>query len=891
MTAKKLPRNDVPVIRGAALLGLALAATAGLAQTAPLPPREPAASLAPSFANFYDATRNRGTAPYDVIGREELRQAGYTETADALQAALPTVDRPHPAIDDGTAHLPPFTLRGLSPDHTLVLVNGHRRHSTALLNVNGTIGRGSVTTALTSLPLAALDRVEVLRDGSDARFGSGAIAGVVNLQLREELDHKVLLFFGRTDDNDGEVQQVQLEAGGRLGRDGFINFTVAWRDRGGTDRATPDTRQQYFGTDLATGAKTGISGSVGSGTGSAPAGTTFDPREATADRNVQRWGDADLRGESLVVNSRLPLSPQSELYTFGDFMTRHGEGAAYFRRPGDSRVVRALWPDGFMPLLETRVADWNLGTGWRGRANGWSYDAALVGGANTIAYDVSNTNSPTMGTKSPRSFYAGKMGYAEAVASIDLSRSLSSNLAKPAEVAFGFQYRRENYWIEAGAPDSWRDNGTLILDGPDLGRDPPEGAQGFPGFRPIDTVEAIRQVGAAHGELTQSFGHRLLLSASARIEKAEHRSETSDGKLAGRLELWGGLLVRGSVGAASRQPHLAQQWYSSTASNYISGMPYQVRTFRVTDPVAQALDAKELSPEHARTTSAGLAWTAGPKFGAELDFYRVDVHDRLILTSNFIGSAVATFIERKGITDTTGGRFFSNDAATRTDGFDAVINSQWDFGPENKLALRAAYNRNKSKMTHIGPTPAGLAALGVTTPLFDLTEDVRLTRGQPRDNLRLSAAWTWHRLQTRLGLMRYGEVEAVALTNVTTDQIAALTPGYRVRLVTRTLPQLAGSGNGAPQIGAATEATDVVQIFDAKWITDLNFRLRITDRIYWSIGASNLFDIYPTPVIASRVVNGRAYSGSDNGGTTPYSTTSPFGFNGGFYYSRFDFQF
>jgi iron complex outermembrane receptor protein len=890
ISTNSLPTHGA-IFRRVALLSVIGTAATGLAQTAALPPREPAASLAPSFARLHDSTRNRGTAPYDVLERAELRQSGYSTIVGALQAELPTVNQPHPAIDDGTAHLPPFTVRGLSPDHTQVLVNGHPRHATALLNVNGTIGRGSVTTALMSLPMAALDHLEVLRDGSDARFGSGAIAGVINVQLREEIDRKALVLFGRTAEGDGEVKQVAFGAGGRLGRDGFVNVTAVWRNRGATDRATPDTRQQYFGTSLAMGAKTALSGNIGSGTGPAPAGIAFDPREATVDRNVQSWGDADYREQALVLNSRLPLSAQSELYTFADFLARRGVGAAYVRRPGDSRVVRALWPDGFMPLLESRIYDWNLGTGWRGRSNGWTYDAAVVGGANTIAYDVRHTNNPTMGLLSPREFYTGKLGYSEAVASLDLARALQLGLTSPANLAFGLQYRRENYWIEAGAENSWRDYGISVIDGPDAGRHAPEGAQGFPGYRPIDVVDAVRQVGAAYAEITQSIGSRLLLSASSRVEKTESRHETVDGKFAARLELWGGLTLRGSVGTTHRQAHLAQQEYSSTAINFISGTPYRIRTFTVADPVARALDATPLRPEHGETSSAGLAWEPSPKFGAEVDFYRVDVRDRLILTSNFIGSAVATFLEGQGINDTSGGRFFSNGAATRTEGFDAALNSKWSFGPENRLVLRAAYNRNKSRMTYVGPTPSGLAAAGVTTPLFDLTEAIRLTYGQPLDNLRLSAMWTWGRLQTHLNVMRYGQVEAVALTNVAPEQIAALTPGYRVRLVTRTLSQGAALPGGAPQFGGTTEATDIVQVFDAKWVTDLNFRLRLTDRIHWSLGASNLFDIYPTRNLPSRIVNGRAYSGSDNAGTTPYSTTSPFGFNGAFYYSRFDLQF
>ena len=223
--------------------------------------------------------------------------------------------------------------------------------------------------------------------------------------------------------------------------------------------------------------------------------------------------------------------------------------------------------------------------------------------------------------------------------------------------------------------------------------------------------------------------------------------------------------------------------------------------------------------------------------------------------------------------------------------FDAVVRSKWELAAGQTLTWRAAYSRSASRLTRVGPTPPGLAVLGVTTPLFDLSEEIRLTRGQPRDNLRLAATWDVGRFSAMLRLMRYGEVETVALSSTTTDQIDALAPGYRVRAVTRVLPVAAGAAGGAPQIGGPTTETGLVQIFDAKWVTDLDFKFRFTERVTWAVGAANLFDIYPTRNLASRVVNGRVYAGNDNAGTTPYSTTSPFGFNGAFFYSRVDVTF
>ncbi len=878
-------RQLAPLVAAGCLPALAFAQTSAPAASAtPSAAREPAASLAPSF------TQAPGLTPFDEISRSDLRLGARTDTLNALVSKLPFLNGPRAAIDDGTAHLPPFTLRGLSPDHTLVLVNGHRRHTTALLNVNNTIGRGSMSTSIVSVPLGALAEVEVLRDGSDARFASGALAGVVNLKLREDVGRGVSLFWGQTAEGDGEMKQVSFGAGAIIGRDGILNVTLSWRDRGAIDRALPDTRQQYLGTLTGTPTPVGISGAVGSGTGPAPVGVSFDPREASADREVQAYGDAASTEQALVFNSRLPLSSASELYFYGDFLHRRGESPAFFRRPGDSRVVRALWPNGFMPLLQARINDWSVGAGWRGRAAEWRHDVAVVAGSNTIAYDVENTNNATLGARSPRSFHAGKLGYAEAVVTVDLGRSVPLGFTKRADLGVGLEYRRENYRLHAGEDDSWRNGGVPIADGPDAGRFAPDGAQGFPGFRPADEADVVRNVAAASAQLSQEIGGRVLLLAAARYERAASAGETTDGKLAARVDLGAGVALRGSAGSTFRLPHLAQQHYAATATNFIGGVPFENRTFASNDPVARALGGTGLSPEHAHTMGAGMAWETKSGFGAALDFYRVDVSERLILSSNFIGSAVATYLRSQGVNGATGGRFFTNDAGTRTEGFDATLHGRWELGPKQRLTWRAAYNLNRSRVTHVGATPAGLAALGVTTPLFDLTEEIRLTRGQPRDNLRLGGTWEIDRWQITLGLSRFGSVEAVALTDATPDQIAALTPGYQVRAVTRELPRASG-GQGGPVLGGPVTTTDVVQIFDPKWVTDFNVRLRLGERIRWAVGVSNLFDIYPTRNLESRIVGGRAYSGSDNGGTTPYSTTSPFGFNGAYYYSRLDLQF
>lgn len=897
-------RNQDRFASGMALALLALCAVVPAGAQVPASARAPAAASAPSLGTAAGGAAAAATRSPDAAAgaRGDLRPTvrfgaddtggGHVQTAAALRALLPEAGFPQPAIEDGTAHLPPLMLGGLSPDHTAVLVNGHRRHSTALLNVNGTLGRGAVTSGLNALPLAALGGIEVVRGDPGARVASGAAAGSVNLRLHEELGRSFRATYGQTASGDGETMQAVLRAGAVLGREGVVHVTGVWRDAEPTDRATPDTRQQYFGRTAA-GDPTPISGAFGSGTGAPPAGTAFDPREATADRTAQRYGEPGGRELAAAVNARLPLAAAGEIYGFGDFSVRRGESALFFRRPGDARVVRALWPDGFEPLLETRVHDWSAVGGWRGTTGGgWSYDLAASGGANTVAYDVKNTNNASLGAAGGTAFYSGKLGYAEAAASLEVGRAVPLGFAQPARIGVGADVRRETFWIKAGAADSWRDGGAAVADGPEAGRDAAQGAQGFPGFRPVDESDTDRGVAAAHATVAQAVNGRLFLELSGRYERTEDAGETVSGGAGARLDLFGGLAVRGAAGTTFRQPHLAQARFSSTATNFIGGLPFENRTFPAGDPIGRALGATDLKPEKADRISAGVIWKPGANFGFEADVYRVDLDDRLFLTSNFLGSAVATFLESRGVSGATGGRFFSNDAATRTDGLDAAVHGTFAPAAGNRLALRAAYHVHRTRLTRVGTTPAGLAALGVTTPLFDLTEEIRLTRGQPRDNLFLSAAWDVGRWRTTLRVSRYGETEAVALTNVTQAQIDALAPGYRLRAVTRELRQEPAGAAGAPQIGLPTTVTDVVQTFDAKWVTDLEVSCRLTDTIRWSVGATNLFDVYPTKNVASRIgPGGIAVAGNDNGGTTPYNAISPFGFAGAFIYTTVDVRF
>ncbi|MDZ7308244.1 MAG: TonB-dependent receptor, partial [candidate division KSB1 bacterium] len=299
-----------------------------------------------------DRTVVESPVPIDVLTATEIRQTGLTETSQIIQMLVPSFNFPRPSIADGTDHVRPATLRGLGPDQVLVLVNGKRRHTTALVHVNGTIGRGTTSTDLNAIPAGAIERIEVLRDGAAAQYGSDAIAGVINIILKSDQQASFASTVGQTSENDGETVQAGANYGFQLGSSGFLHLSGEFRDHGLTNRSQPDRRQQYFSGDP----------------------RNNDP--TLTNRINHRHGDADTRDGLLFMNASLPLSPKVTFYSFGGFSRRRGEATGFYRRALDDRTVRAIHPNGFLPEIHSTVYDASLSAGLRGTMGGWLWDLA-----------------------------------------------------------------------------------------------------------------------------------------------------------------------------------------------------------------------------------------------------------------------------------------------------------------------------------------------------------------------------------------------------------------------------------------------------------------------------------------------------------------------------------
>lgn len=836
---------------------------------------------------FGDRTVTTSPVPIDSLRGEDLRASGYQETTEVLRQLAPSFAFATPTTPDGNTQIHSASLRGLSPDETLVLVNGKRLHSAAWVNTGGTIGKGSTPTDLNQIPAAAIGRIEILRDGASAQYGSDAIAGVVNILLREDTAIHGTASAGTTYDGGGDTYEFSLGGGVKLGDDGFINLTGYYRDHKGANRALPDTRQFYFGISP-TGTPQPLSARYGAGIGLNPpggvTGTTLDPREATVDRNVWRFADeGDLKDASLVVNLRKPLGDSIELYGFGGYRESKAHSNASFRRPGQDENVRAIYPDGFLPFIDTKSIDYSAALGLRGDLSGWDWDLSSVYGGNSIEYRPNNTLNATLGTDSPTSFYAGKFSNWQSTTDLTFSRDFEVGFAAPLGLAFGAELRYDGYKISPGEPASYAFGPARILDGPNAGAVPTIGSQGFAGIQPGDAVDTDRHAVGAFVELNSEPVKGWQVNLAGRYEDYSDFGDTWNGQAATRIELPAGFALRGSVSTGFHAPSLAQQYFSSTSSRTIvnnsTGFPefVLVRTAPVGSALAQALGAQDLKPEKSTSFGGGLTF-AGGGLTASVDYYHIDIDDQIALSSNYVDAAGSSrlrdYLASIGIPGVTSVRYFTNAIDTRTQGVDITAAYTANLDQWGSLRLTGAYNYNHVRLRRVGETPGQITALGITTPLFDINERVRIEHGQPRDKIALGANWSIGPISFDARTTRYGRVEQVALTNQSPANVALIAQGSTPF---RTVPTQSGAAGNV----------DVIQQLKAKWVTDFSFTGRVTENISATLGANNIFNVYPTRNIASTP----QLTGADTFGVFPYSEFSPFGFSGAFYYVRLGFKF
>jgi len=670
--------------------------------------------------------------PVDVFTEEQIESAtGTTETNQIIQALTPSFNFPRPTITDGTDSVRPATLRNLGPDQLLVLINGKRRHPSALLNANNSVGRGSSGVDLNAIPAALIERIEILRDGAAAQYGSDAIAGVINIVLKSGVDPVTLsLKGGATTHSDGELLDASATWGAALGR-GSVNLVAEYRDRQPTNRAGHDPRDQVVAGD---------------------GGNNAVPQPN------HHWGDSEARDLIGFLNANIPITDDgtTAFYAFGGASRRDGSHGGFYRLAMNNRNWPQIYPLGFLPLIEPTVVDYSATAGVRGVASGLFWDVSAQYGHNRFDFDITNSLNTSLGPTIPpnkTNFYAGSLEFNHFLANLDVTRAFDVGLAGPLNVAAGLEYRRENFQQIAGEPDSYRDGGFRNQFG-----DPAElGAQVFPGFRPSSAADEDRDSYAVYLDFEADLVRMVRIGLAGRFEDYSDFGTTSDGKITLRFQPVKQFVLRAAASTGFRAPSLSQANFSGVQTTFlqVAGVltPFEVATFRVNSPEALALGATDLKPEESVNYSAGIVLAPIPAVEFTADFWRVDIDDRITLSGNFTGLAIRAILAPFG--GVNGARFFTNTIDTETEGFDLTARYNMDWRSAGRADFTAAYSRADTKIVRVRDTPPQLT--GFQEVIFDRVVRRLTVCGQPKDNLRLGVDWQKDQLGFLVRASRYGE--------------------------------------------------------------------------------------------------------------------------------------
>jgi iron complex outermembrane recepter protein len=774
-------------------------------------------------------------APVDVLDSRAILASGAVETGKILQLLAPSVNFSTTFISDGTDIIRPATLRGLGPDQTLLLVNGRRRHQTALIHLQQTIARGTAGYDINTIPASALERIEVLRDGAAAQYGSDAIAGVINFILKRRTGTEFTVEAGQHyEENPGLAPGISPDAAGgrgrrflgavnsgfRVGQNGIVNLTAEYRDRGETNRAVRDSLR-------------------------------VDPPQV-----VQRIGDAQARDFATFVNSEFPVGPDGgSFYAFGGYSYRKGNSSGFFRSADDGRTVPDIYPNGFLPTIITRPIDASAAGGYRGAFADWTYDVSANFGLSEFKFREENTvnvsyffepidrDNPTgpRFRESPTEADTGTLQYDQVGLNLDFARIVDwGRGAGPLNVAAGAEWRREGYSIQPGEPVSYQygrtnDRSIDILNQNDTIALP--GAQGFPGFDPGTAVDENRNSIALYVDVESQLTTTFLGAGALRFERYSDFGSTVNGKLSGRVNFTPEFSVRGTLSTGFRAPGVQQAFFSLRSTNLnAAGVLTDTLTARQGGAVTEDFGIPPLKEETSRNYSAGLVVRPTDQFRLTVDFYRIDIDDRIVFSSNIQPDtlAIAEILERH----VPGGgqvQFFTNAIDTRTNGLDVVGLFERPLTGEASLGLEGAVHLNDTSVTARRSASAILPA----EVLFDQAQVTLIEEGQPRRRGSLSGTY-------RRGFW---------VANVRTNYFGAVagegfTPGFK-------------------------------QVWGGKWLTDASVTIPLRqERLSLTVGGLNVFNVFPDewdPVNAFPFPQlGFRYGWE----------TMPFGINGGSYFAR-----
>ncbi len=838
-------------------------------------------------------TRNKNrtitetAVPVDVISIEEIVQgAPQVEVTQILNYVAPSFSSNRQTISDGTDHVDPASLRGLGVDHVLVLINGKRRHTSSLVNVNGTVGRGSVGTDLNTIPAAAIDRIEVLRDGAAAQYGSDAIAGVINIVLKSNTNEVTAsVTAGQMYAGDGENLQFNANYGFNVGDGGFVNITGQYQFRGRTDRAGEYSGSVFRTDNSGVFAENFQAGDFNpylpgqrltaeeAAALNAQNAITNNMTEAEEEALIEQYGgrrrfsliagDSEVENSALVLNAVIPMGGGAEFYAFGGVNARRGLATGFYRLPNQSRNLLTINPLGFLPEINSRIFDGSMAMGIRGKIGGFDVDFSNTYGTNSFQFVITNTLNASRGTPSPTTFNAGGFRFQQNTTNLDFSKYYD-NALEGINLAFGSEYRVETYNLIAGEEGSYRDYGTVSLVDTTAGGDiflnessstnimydRPGGSQVFPGFRPSNELKQSRTAIGLYFDTEFNFTKNFFIDIAARYEDYSDFGNTLNGKLALRWAILEQLAFRGAVSTGFRAPSLHQRYFNNTSTIFttVNGVtvPNEVGTFRNDSRIAQLIGIPSLTNETSFNLSAGFTFDITDGLNLTIDGYQVNVDNRVILTGQFRPTGDPNNEIDKILAAQGAGRaqFFANAIDTKTQGLDVIVSYATTFGANSSFRAVLAGNFTRTTVENIN-FPSVLNTPALQDSYFSREEESRFTTATPQSKINLGLFYNVSKLHTSLSFVRFGEV--TAMTGSRTD-----------------------------------ESTWIDQTFAAKIITDLTIGYDITDNLNLTLGANNLFDVYPDE-------NRDEYRSSNR---FVYSRrVSQFGANGGYYFGRINIKF
>ncbi|MCF4101721.1 TonB-dependent receptor [Gillisia sp. M10.2A] len=771
----------------------------------------------------------------DVIDVGEIStQTGRIEVNELLQYAAPSFNANKQSGSDGADHIDPASLRGLGPDQTLVLINGKRRHQSSLINLFGTRGRGNTGTDLNAIPASAIKRIEILRDGASAQYGSDAIAGVINLVLNDEVekftgninygfystnaDGDFLEGTPNTDGNrldtekdgnqladdksfDGGSVKITANYGVAIGEEGYANFTTEYISKNKTLRPGFDFRRGF--------------------------------------------GEAAIDGFNFFGNLAIPVSDNSEFYAFSGRNYRDTDAYAFTRNNPTERNVVSIYPNGFTPRITSIIVDNSVAAGFRTKTeSGWNIDVSNTYGINNFHYFIKGTLNASLEELSPTDFDAGGHSLSQNTINLDFSKYYEDVLSG-FNLAFGAEYKTENFIIFAGEEGSYGtfDEDGRIITNPNTQVQPtdpvteelrPGGSQGFPGYGPANEVDRNRSNVSLYADTELDLSDKFLLAAAARFEDYSDFGSTINGKLAARFKATNNINIRGSISTGFRAPSLAQIYYNLRFTNFVNGVALDTQLSPNNSPVTASFGIGALKEETAFNSSLGFTANFG-QFTATVDGYFIDVTDRIVLTGNF---------DAPQIENVEAAQFFANGADTETLGLDIVLSHKLQLG-DGSLSTSFIGNFNDMTITAVKN-----GALDEQT-FFGERDKAFLLASAPESKLALNFKYDIKWFDAALGVTRFSEIELLDF---------------------QMFEDVTDYGSFDDQIAAATDK------YDAKFVTDLNLGFKLSNNLKLNVGSNNLFNVYPD----------QQDDWSEGGG---YWDSVQMGFGGAYYYAKLNLNF